>query len=130
MKKKPKKYRCTPRTATFLASIKYATDILTTEKHSFSANRRSYVEARAWKSSGELRNVANDLKNIVRTEGKDFLSWRAKAEDEVVWTWKNYDLDAIQADLKATREKGELSKIAKKVRPKPNPEKPVRSKSI
>lgn len=130
MKKKPKKFRCTPRSAIFLASIKSAIGILTTRKHSFSANRRSYVEDRASKNAGDLRAATNDLKNIVRTESKGILTWRAKTEAEVVWTWNNTDLDTLQADLNATREKREIAKVAKQVRRKPDQDEPVRINSI
>lgn len=129
MKMKPKKFRCTPRSAIFLASINSATGIVTTRKHSFSANRRSYVEDRASKNAGDLRAAANDLKNIVRTQSKGSLAWRAKAENGVVWTWNN-DLDALHADLNATHEKREIAKVAKQVPQKPDQDKPVRSNSI
>lgn len=128
--KKPKTFRCTTRSAIFLASIKTATGILTTRKHSFSANRRSYVEDRASKNAADLRAAANDMKNIVRTEGQGILSWRAKTDDEVDWTWNNIDLDALQSDLNATREKREIAKVAKPVHPKTDIDEPVRINSI
>lgn len=131
MKKMPKKFRCTPRSAIFLASIKYATAIHTEKKNYSDPNkRRSYWVKSSWKTAEDLRAVASDLKNIVRTEHEDSMSWRAKADDEVAWSWKNNDLNVLQADLNATNEKSVIARIVKKGPANSGAKKPVRSNSI
>jgi hypothetical protein len=125
-----KPFKFTYRSTILQACIKNSKQIYIVEKVRVEGDGKRWLDQRWSKNDDDLRAIAKDFIKIYRPQFAWEHEWHAITRDRVNWYWTSAPFEELEADALATREKRTFANITKKQVVKPDPDKPVPSKSL